>query len=42
MMSDEVMDSTEEEGTGVSRRSFMKTAAVVGAGVLAVQAVGRK
>jgi 4-hydroxymandelate oxidase len=39
-MSEELLES-EEQGA-VSRRNFMKTAAVVGAGVLAVQAAGRK
>lgn len=35
------IETEELETAGVSRRDFMKTAAVVGAGVLAVQAVGR-
>jgi isopentenyl diphosphate isomerase/L-lactate dehydrogenase-like FMN-dependent dehydrogenase len=39
-MSEESRESLEQEG-GVSRRNFIKTAAVMGAGVLAVQAVGR-
>jgi 4-hydroxymandelate oxidase len=39
-MSENYVDSAELESAGVSRRNFMKTAAVVG-GVLAVQAVGR-
>jgi len=41
-MSEEPMESAGQEIVGVSRRNFMKKAAVVGAGVLAVQAVGRK
>jgi 4-hydroxymandelate oxidase len=41
-MSEEYNESAEQECTGVNRRNFMKTAAVFGAGVLAVQAVGRK
>jgi 4-hydroxymandelate oxidase len=41
-MSEEYIEPAEQETTGVNRRSFMKTAAVFGAGVLAVQAVGRK
>lgn len=42
-MSEELNESAEQEiTTGVSRRSFMKTAAVVGAGVLAVQSMGRR
>lgn len=41
-MSNEFIEAVEQEGSGVSRRNFMKTAAVVGAGVLAVQAVGRQ
>ena len=40
-MSEEFVESAEQEGAGVSRRNFMRAAAVVGAGVLAVQAVGR-
>ncbi|MDR3579248.1 MAG: alpha-hydroxy-acid oxidizing protein [Oryzomonas sp.] len=40
-MSEELFESAEQESTGVSRRNFIKTAAVVGASVLAVQAVGR-
>jgi 4-hydroxymandelate oxidase len=39
-MSETSWESVEQEG-GVSRRNFIKTAAVMGAGVLAVQAVGR-
>jgi len=42
-MSEKLKESAEQEiTTGVSRRSFIKTAAVVGAGVLAVQSVGRR
>lgn len=41
-MSDEMIETLEQEGAGFSRRNFMKTAAVVGASVLAVQAVGRR
>jgi isopentenyl diphosphate isomerase/L-lactate dehydrogenase-like FMN-dependent dehydrogenase len=40
-MSEKLIESAEQESTGVSRRDFIKTAAVVGASVLAVQAVGR-
>ncbi|GFO67985.1 alpha-hydroxy-acid oxidizing enzyme [Geomonas limicola] len=41
-MSEEFIEAVEQEGAGFSRRNFMKTAAVVGASVLAVQAVGRR
>lgn len=41
-MSDEMIETLEQEGAGFSRRNFMKTAAAVGASVLAVQAVGRR
>ncbi|GFO61149.1 alpha-hydroxy-acid oxidizing enzyme [Geomonas silvestris] len=41
-MSEEMIETLEQEGAGFSRRNFMKTAAVVGASVLAVQAVGRR
>jgi 4-hydroxymandelate oxidase len=41
-MSQEAMETEELESAGLSRRNFMKTAAVVGASVLAVQSVGRK
>ncbi|BCS53510.1 alpha-hydroxy-acid oxidizing protein [Geobacter sp. SVR] len=40
-MMEELIESAEQERGGVSRRSFIKTAAVVGAGMLAVQAAGR-
>lgn len=39
-MSEEFIESAEQENSGVSRRDFIKTAAVVGASILAVQAVG--